>query len=110
MAFFISPPSAGNIFERIDYMSTNETFNFVTERLFENAVKEFRSTEQYQLLKEKREQMERDCKYNLTDEGKEFTFECFDLLLSIEGQETRYVYNKGLLDCVALLKWLGVLA
>jgi predicted ATP-grasp superfamily ATP-dependent carboligase len=91
-------------------MTSREEFNFFIEQLLDTAVKEFKTTEQYRLLQEKLDQMDRDCEFNLTDEAREFAIECFALILEVAGQEEHYVYRKGLTDGITILKRLGVLA
>lgn len=54
--------------------------------------------------------MDRDCEFMLTKDEKPFVEECFELLMDANSIEEEYVYHCGLLDCVMLLKWLGVLA
>jgi len=72
------------------------------------AVKEFEATKQYQLLREKLDQMDRDCNMMLTPCEKEFAIECFALISEVNEQERYFVYHKGLRDGVKLLKWLGL--
>ena len=91
-------------------MSNREAFDFFVEQLLDNAVKEFKTTEQYKLLQKKLDQMECDCQTVLTENEREFATECFELLLEISGQEELHVYRKGLLDGVKILKQLEVLA
>ena len=91
-------------------MNNKEEFEFFVEEMLNNAVKDFKETEQYRLLQEKLNQMDRDCDSILTKDEKDFAVECFELLLDVGGQEEHYVYRKGLLDCVRVLKHLGVLA
>lgn len=91
-------------------MTNKEEFNLFVEGLLARAVEEFKSTEQYGLLKDKLEKMDRDCEIMFTKEEQDFTVECFELLLSVDGQQEQYVYRKGLKDCVFILKSLGVLA
>lgn len=91
-------------------MTSKEEFDFFVDQLFENAVKEFKETEQYNLLKEKLEQMDRDCDMMFQEEEKDFAIECFELIMSADSQEKCFVYRKGLKDCVMILKELGVLA
>lgn len=43
-------------------------------------------------------------------EEKQFAEDCFSTLLAASGQEEKHVYRKGMRDCVAILKRLGVLA
>ena len=91
-------------------MSNKENFEFFAEEMLNNAVKEFKETEQYKLLQEKLDQMDRDCDIMLTNEEKDFAVECFELLLAADGQQGHYVYRKELQDCVSVLKYLVVLA
>lgn len=91
-------------------MTDKEEFDFFVEQLLDNAVKDFKATEQYRLLQEKLDQMDRDCEFNLTDDAREFAVECFELILEVDGEQEHYVYRKGLTDSVKILKWLGVLA
>ena len=97
--------------ERMDdvIMNLNKEFDLFIDELLTRAVGEFKSTEQYSLLKEKLEIMDRDCETMFAKDEKEFATECFELILYVDGQEEQYVYRKGLRDCVWLLKTLGVL-
>ena len=91
-------------------MIINEEFDCFIDQLHDSAIKDYKTTEHYTLIKEKLEQMERDCETNLTADDRSFAGECFDILLSVHGQEESYVYRRGLHDCVSILKELGVLA
>ncbi len=91
-------------------MEKREEFDFFIDQLLDSAVKSFRATSQYGRLQEKMDRMDSDCKTMYTKQEQAFAMECFDLLLDASGQEQRYVYQQGLLDCVAILKGLGVLA
>lgn len=90
-------------------MTNKEEFEFFVEQLLDNAVKDFKSTEQYKLLREKLDQMDRDCETMFTKDQQDFAVECFELILDVEGQQEHHVYRKGIFDCVNLLKWMGVL-
>lgn len=90
-------------------MSGNKIYDFFIDELLSSAVKSFHDTRQYELLREKLDQMDRDCEFNFTDDAREFATECFELLLDISGQQEYYVYRQGLRDCVTILKRLGVL-
>jgi len=91
-------------------MSVNKEFDFFVDELLSRAVEEFKSTDEYDLLKEKLDAMERDCDTMFTKEEKDFAIECFELILEVDSKEEQYVYRKGLQDCVFILKNLGVLA
>lgn len=91
-------------------MTNQQQYEFFIDQLYENAVKEFRDTEQSCLLREKLERMNRDCDYMLREDEKEFATECYDLLTDVGGQQECFIYRKAFRDCVALLKCLGVLA
>ena len=91
-------------------MSNKEEFEFFVEQLLDNAIQEFKSTEQYRLLREKLDQMDRDCDTMLTEDEREFVMECFELMLEVSGQQELYVFRKGMLGSVKILKWLNILA
>ena len=91
-------------------MTNKEEFDFFVDQLLDNAVQEFKSTEQYNLLREKLDKMDRDCDTLLRADEKDFTTECFELIMDADGQEECYVYRKAFKDCVSVLKWMGVLA
>ena len=91
-------------------MSDKEDFDFFVEQLLDNAVKDFKTTEQYKLLQEKLDQMDRDCDTLLAKDEKKFAVECFELISEVDGQEEIYVYRKAFKDCVSVLKMMGVLA
>lgn len=85
----------------------NEIFGDVE---LSRAVEEFKSSDEYDLLKEKLDIMERDCDTMFNKEEKDFAVECFELILEVDAKEEQYVYRKELQDCVIILKNLGVLA
>ena len=91
-------------------MTNKQEFEYFIEQMLDNAVKNFRETEQYGLLREKMSRMEAECDTILNPEDREFVTECFEIILQKNGQEEHYVYRQGLLDGVKLLKWLGILA
>ena len=91
-------------------MTNQEEFEFFVDQMLDIAVKEFKSTEQHKLLREKLDRMDRNCDIMFTKGEKNFAVECFELLLDVGGQEERYVYRRGLLDSVKVLKWMGVIS
>lgn len=91
-------------------MMDEQEVDFFVDQLLNRAVADFRSTNQYKLLREKLEQMDSDCDTVLATKQRAFAQECFDLLLDVSGQEEEYVYRRGLQDGVRILKQLGVLA
>lgn len=90
--------------------NNREEFNYLIDQMLENAVKEFKDTEEYSLLEEKLEQMEWDCENMLRPEEKEFAEECFEIIMDVDGREEAYVYRKGFKDCISILRLMGVLA
>jgi len=91
-------------------MTTNEQFDFFVSNLLDDAVRDFKSTEQGKLLESKLDKMDRDCKDILAKDEQVFASECFDLISDVSGRQEAYVYRRGLRDCVVILKELGVLA
>lgn len=92
------------------FMDNKEEFEFLSDQLLENAISEFKKTKQHKLLREKLNRTEQDCDAMFTADEKEFAAECFELITDVNGQEEYFVYRQGMLDCVKLLKWFGVLA
>lgn len=91
-------------------MEKRKEFDYFIDQLFDSAVQSFRATDEYSLHKEKLDRMDNDCETMFTKEEQYFAMQCFDLLLDVSGQEQRYVYHQAMLDCVTILKSLGVLA
>lgn len=87
----------------------NIDFDFFMDEMLDVAVAKFKATTQSELLQEKIEQMNRDCEMMFTEDERKFAIECFELLLEITGQEERFVYRQGLLDCITVLKKLGAI-
>lgn len=90
-------------------LNKREDFDSFMDQMLDNAIQSFRSTNEYGLLREKLDRMDTDCETMFREDERDFAAECFALLLDVAGQQERYVYRRGLLDCVALLKHLGVL-
>lgn len=91
-------------------MNVNQEFDLFVDELLSRAVEEFKSTEEYGLLKEKLDRMDCECGTMLRKDEKDFAVECFELILEVDSKEEQYVYRKGLRDCVFILKNLGVLS
>jgi len=91
-------------------MANQDDFEFFMDQLLDAAIREFKETERYKLLQEKLEQMDRDCDDMFAASEREFATKCFELLLDVAGQEEQYVYRKGLLDGVKILRRLGAFA
>ena len=89
-------------------MPNKEEFAFFIEEMLNNAVREFKETKQYELLQEKLSRMDRDCDTILTADEKVFVLECFETIFEMSGQQELYVYRKGMLDGIEILKWLGL--
>ena len=84
-------------------------FDFLMDELLNNALGEFQATDQYSLLKEKLVRVDQECETMFSLDEKFFVHECFETLLEVEGAKMQYVYRKGMLDSVKLLKQLGAL-
>ena len=88
-------------------MKNEESIRQIIDQLLENALQEYYATEEYRLLREKREKMQADCALMFTGVEGQFAQECFSLLSDIAVRERKYAYRRGLLDCAAFLKILG---
>ena len=90
-------------------MISEEELGLIAGQMEEKASREFQATEDYRLLQEKRLRMNRECEGMFLEGERQFVEECFQLLEEIGAKEKRYLYRQGMLDCVAVLKKLGVL-
>lgn len=88
----------------------NELFDYFMNELMTDAVKEFKSTEESGIMKQRLEQMDIECESMFTKNQHEFAEGCFGLIMEANGREEVYVYRKAFRDCVSILKALGVLA
>lgn len=91
-------------------MSVSKEFALFIDELMSRAVEEFKSSDEYDLHKEKLDTMERDCDMMFNKEDMDFAAECFKLILEAVSKGEQYVYRRGLQGCVFILKNLGVLA
>lgn len=91
-------------------MTNKEEFEFFIEQMYDNAIKEYESTGQSKLMREKLDRMNRDCDVMLAEDERNFVADCFSLMSESNEQQENYVYRKCLLDFVKFLKWLGILA
>ena len=90
-------------------MIGQEDLGLVMGQMLEGASREFRATEEYRLLQEKRVKMSQECEGMFQESERQFVEECFQLLEEISASEKRHAYQQGMRDCVAVLKKLGVL-
>ena len=91
-------------------MSTPQfTFNDYLMFSLEEAVKKFHKTHEYELLKEKLEQMTEDCKNNFNEEDYDYVESCIEVMHEADDKETVFIYNQAFKDCIALLKELEVI-
>lgn len=80
-------------------MSVIKEFDLFIDGLLNRAVEEFKSSSEYDLLKEKLNVMGREWDTMLSKAEKDFAIECFALIRQVPGKEEQYVYSKGLKDC-----------
>lgn len=90
-------------------MTNKEEFELFIEQMYSNAVTEFHKTEEARLWQEKIDKMNADCETMLDPCEREFVTDCFELLLGRDRSKEIYIYRKALLNCVSILKWMGVL-
>lgn len=91
-------------------MTNHEEWNEFLDNLLSNALKTYKETTEYNYIKKQHEEIDRIFRDNLTVDQKKLVEEClFDIGLVAE-RETQVAYQRGLKDCVMILKNLGVLA
>lgn len=94
----------------INPTTNKEKFENLIEQMYNNAAIAYQKTEEFRLNNEKMERMEADCRIKFNPSDSEFVIGCFDTMIGNCSQRELYIYRKGLLNCVGLLKWMGVLA
>lgn len=89
--------------------NTNIDFEDFVNFSMEKASRQFRETEEYRLLYEKRERAEHDLKVNFNANDYSFIENYFEAMIQAESQESLFLYQQAYKDCVELLKSLEVL-
>ncbi len=84
-------------------------FDYVLEVMIEKAGKLFTKTDLCKDLCRNAEKAEKELKDKYGDDNYSYIIEKVDELTSISMYESSFLYKQGFLDCVALLKELGVL-
>lgn len=87
----------------------HESISKITEYLFQDALQSYQQSESCTLFQEKWERMHESCHSMFMQDEEAFAEECFALLKSIGEHQQCYAYQRGLLDCVSILKYLKVL-
>ncbi len=91
-------------------MSNHEELNEFWGNLFNNALKDYETTKEYEYLKEKQEQLDTQI-FEAYPEDKNPLLYNFAFEIGLDAErKTEFIYRQGLKDCVFLLKELGVLA
>jgi hypothetical protein len=91
-------------------MSNHEEWSEFLGHLFNNALKDYRTTKEHEFLEEKREQLDAQV-FEAYPEDKNPLLYSFAFETGPGAErKTEYIYRQGLKDCVFLLKELGILA
>ena len=91
-------------------MNKKQEWNEFLNNLLSNAIAEYKDSEEYKHIKQRKEHIDEMLTTNLTQGEKEFVEEIlFELGLMAE-RETEVAYNQGIKDGVWLLKNLGLVA
>ena len=88
-------------------MSIQEEFSEFIEDSFNAAWENYRQTKEYELMREKREQM--DVRFEALGEYRTVLEECAFQIGADADRRLEFVYRSGLKDCIFILKELGVL-
>lgn len=73
------------------------------------ASQRFRKTTQYNLLREKLEQMENDCKINFPKGDFCYIDAWIEAIMDIYNEENSFLYEQAFRDCIGLLKLLKII-
>lgn len=91
-------------------MSNREEWNEFLAPLHSNAIKTYRETQEFEYIEKLKDEIALFFRDNLTADQKSLVEECVSELYLISDRQSEVVYQRGLKDCVWLLKSLGVLA
>ena len=89
-------------------MNNKQEWNEFTNKMLSNAIEDYRNSEEYKHIKEKKEHINEMLTNNLMKDEKEFVEEVVFELGMMSERETEVVYRQGFKDCVWLLKNLGL--
>jgi len=90
-------------------MSNREEWNEFLGNLFDNALKAYQTTKEYEFLKEKQEQLDKRMFEVYPEDTHPLVCDfAFEIGLDTE-RKAEYLYRQGMKDCVFLLNELGVL-
>ena len=85
-------------------MNNKKEWNEFLNNLLSNAIAEYKDSEEYKHIKQRKERIDEMLTTNLTQDEKEFVEETlFELCLMVE-RETEVAYYQGIKDGVWLLK------
>ena len=90
-------------------MTYEKDFDCIFEMMIENAGKLFTKTDLCRDLCKRAEKAEKELEERFSDEDYTYIMEKADKLISVSSNESVFLYKQGFLDCVSLLKELGVL-
>ena len=91
-------------------MNNKQEWNEFLNNLLSNAIAEYKDSEEYKHIKQRKEHIDEMLTTNLTQDEKEFIEEIlFELGLMVES-EMEIAYHQGIKDGIWLLKNLGLVA
>lgn len=91
-------------------MNRTEQWNLVLKQLQENAVQNYRSTQEYELRQKREEDLDDLLSNEFLSDQKEFIDEVLLETSAFHDNDADRLYRQGMKDCVWLLKNLEVLA
>lgn len=90
-------------------MTNQEVWNEFLDNLVSNAIEDRRNSKEYEHQKQRREQIDEFLSTNLTADQKASVKEIlYEFELAAE-RNTEVIFRQGLIDCVWMLKNLGVI-
>ena len=91
-------------------MNNKQEWNEFLNNLLSNAIAEYKNSEEYKHIKQRKEHIDEMLTTNLTEDEKEFVEEILFQLALMAERETEIVYHQGIKDGIWLLKRLGLVA
>lgn len=89
--------------------NTSSDFKDYQRSKMHEATKQFRETEEYELLKKKKAQAYDELQNRFNADDFEFIDQCIGVFVDAEYQKMEFTYSEAYRDCVSLLKELSVI-
>lgn len=91
-------------------MNEQEEYVWFIDGMLDKAYHDYLQTEEYAAAQAEIHPLEQELRNRLPRQDYHLVSAYLDQLNASSGQQERYLYRRGLTDCIPFLKWLGVIA